>query len=182
MSEARARAVGIALLALLAVHVAVNREGPWVLLAACDLAAAATGVGLACGWHRAVAVALVFQLSVGFPSFLVGVFTTYRPNVTSVGIHLLPLVAGGLAVRRRGLPRHAAVMAFAAFVVALLLSYALPPPEINVNLVRTVWPPLASVFPSKAAYAVVFLGAGPLLLLSLGESALRRALGRGPQS
>ena len=100
------RVLGLGLLVLLAVHVRLVQQGPWVLLAVCDTAAAATALGLLCGWPRVVDLALVFQVSVGFPAFVVGVLTTFVPIVTSVAVHLLPMMAGGLALflGRRGLP------------------------------------------------------------------------------
>jgi hypothetical protein len=175
MNDKVERVLGLALLLLLVVHVTLVHEGPWVLLAACDTAAVATGLGLLCGWRRLVALALVFQVSVGFPAFLVGVSTTFVPIVTSVAVHLLPMIAGGLAVIRgsRRLPPRAALATFLAYVGVLVASLAAPA-ALNLNLLHAIWPPVARLFPGRVAYHAVVHGLVPLAALVAGETGLRR--------
>jgi hypothetical protein len=168
------RPIGVGLLSILAVHACVHPDGPWVLLASCDVAAAATAIGLTLGWHRIVGVAFLFQVAVGMPAFLVGLITTYVPTATGVAIHLLPPAAGALTVTRRGLPRFAPLIAFSVYLLVLASSYRFAPPSLNVNLVHQVWPPLARLYPIRILYSGFFLG-GPLLLLVVGELGLRRA-------
>ncbi len=175
MNNRLRRVLGLGLLVLLAVHVRLVQQGPWVLLAVCDTAAAATALGLLCGWPRVVDLALVFQVSVGFPAFVVGVLTTFVPIVTSVAVHLLPMMAGGLALflGRRGLPRPAALQTFAAYVATLGASLVAPP-ALNLNLLHGVWPPVAGLFPGRAAYHAIVHGLLPLAALLAGEAGLRR--------
>jgi hypothetical protein len=154
-------------------------ERGWALLWGCDLAVAAMGLGLATGSHLPVSVGFVFHMSVGLPVFIVGLFTTHDPNLTSVAIHILPPIAGGRSVARRGLSRRTGLIGWVGFVVALVAGFVAAPPELNVNLMRTMWPPVAATFPSMAAYRIAFV-AMILLLLVVGELALRRLFSFAP--
>jgi hypothetical protein len=104
---------------------------------------------------------------------LVGVLTTWVPVFTSVGIHLLPLGLGGMSVARNGLPRHAALVAFSGYALLLVLSFVLSPPALNINLVHTVWPPIAHLFSHRATYHIAFLAA-VLAVLAVGEWTIRK--------
>jgi hypothetical protein len=165
------RAAGIGLLALLAVHPFLRPEGGWALLSTCDLAAFATAIGLLAGWHRWVAVAFVFQLSVGMPSMILGMFTTYHANLTGIAVHVAPLVIGGVLVRRHGVPRGSALIAWIGYTASMVLAAAIAPPALNINFATIVWPPLAgslSLFQFQAAL-VALVG----VLLALGELGAR---------
>jgi len=149
-----------------------------VLLSSCDVAALGTALGLLFGWARVVGVAFLFQVAVGLPAFVVGLFTTFHPNVTSFGVHTLPVLAGGWLVGRRGLPRGAAVAAFVVNAAVLVASYYLAPPELNLDLLRQFWSPVARALPSPVAYYGAFMGA-VLEALVLGELGTRAALRLG---
>jgi hypothetical protein len=170
------RTVGLLLLLLMVAHTVTHPDrGAWVLLSACDVATLATGIGLVGGWPRAVAVAFLFQISIGLPAFFAGLAThTYTPNTTSVAIHLLPPLAGGWAVRRTGLPPHALATALLVYLLVVAASFLFSPPALNVNLVFTVWPPIRRFASGRLAGLLLFHGVGPLILLSVGEAALRR--------
>jgi len=172
------RAAGIALLALMAIHASVRPEGGWVLIAACDLAAIATAIGLVAGWHRWVATAFVFQLAVGLPLLVVGFFSTYKPNVTGIAIHVVPLVLGGLEVGRRGLPRYSALAAWLGAAGANLLARAFAPDGLNLNFAARVWTPLAGTLTLLRFQLALFALVG--VLLAIAELALRRGLGGRP--
>jgi hypothetical protein len=173
--RAKERTMGAGLLLLMAAHLATHPErGPWLLLSTCDIATLATAIGLVVGWHQAVGVAFLFQIAMGLPAFFGGLLTAvYAPNATSVAIHLLPPVAGGWAVARRGLPRHATALAFTVCGLAIVASL-FSPPALNVNLVFEIWPPVHRLFPSRLAGLLVYHGVGPLILLSSTEVALRK--------
>src|SRR5262245_49869054 len=106
------RVSGSALFVLLVAHAALNPERGWTLLWGCDLAVAVMALGLVAGLHAVVAVAFLFHVAVGLPAFTVAVLTHFEPGPTSIAIHLLPPIAGGLSVARRGLPRGAALWAW----------------------------------------------------------------------
>ena len=146
MSQTMRRIVGLALLALLVVHVATRPERGWLLLATCDIAAMATIIGLVAGSHRLVATAFLFQLMVGLPSLTLGILTTYDVNFTGIAIHVIPLTAGGILVAREGMPRRTALVAWLGHACAMLAAYLLAPPILNINLTGAVWPPLAGTF------------------------------------
>ena len=170
------RAIGLSLMLLMLLHTVAHPErGAWVLLSACDMASLATAIGLLVGWPGMVAVAFLFQVSIGLPAFFVGLATgTYTPNATSVAIHLLPPLAGGWSVNRTGLPRHAMAIALAIYLLAVGVSVWISPPALNVNLVFTVWPPIRRLASGRLAGLLLFHGVGPLLLLSSGQVVLRR--------
>lgn len=174
--DAKERTVGVLLLLLMLAHTVAHPDrGAWVLLSACDVATLATAIGLVAGWRTAVGVAFLFQMSIGLPAFFVGLAThTYVPNATSVAIHLLPPLAGGWAVRRTGLPPRALATALLAYGLVVAASFFFSPPALNVNLVFTVWPPIRRLASGRLAGLLLFHGVGPLILLSVGEAALRR--------
>lgn len=174
--KAQERTIGLLLLLLMVAHTVTHPDrGAWVLLSACDVATLATAIGLVAGWQKAVAVAFLFQMSIGLPAFFAGLVThTYTPNATSVAIHLLPPLAGGWAVRRTGLPPHALAAALLTYGLVVAASFLFSPPALNVNLVFTVWPPIRRLASGRLVGLALFHGVGPLILLSVGEAALRR--------
>jgi hypothetical protein len=107
------RAAGAALAALMIVHVALRPEHGWVLLWGCDASTLAISVGLLFGAYRLFAAGALFQIAIGVPAFIVGLATTYVPNVTGVGVHTLPPIIGAAVIARRGLPGRPALAASA---------------------------------------------------------------------
>ena len=170
------RAAGIGLLALLAVHPFLRPEGGWALLSTCDLAAFVTALGLLTGWHRWIAAAFVFQLSVGMPAMILGMFTTYHWNVTGIAVHVVPLVIGGVLVRRHGLPRKSALIAWIGYAGSVVLAAAIAPPLLNINFATIVWPPLSKTFTLLEFQATLIALVGVLLVL--GELGTRAVVSR----
>jgi len=166
----------LAFLAMMVVHVMVRPEGGWVLLATCDVAALATALGVLAGWHRPIAVAFVFQATIGLPAFAVGLCTTYELNPTGVAVHVVPAVFGAIAVARHGMPRRAAFHAFVGYAATFVVGYLVAPPVLNVNFAAFVWPPVAGVFHSRGTFwAALFAATG--VLLAVGEVVIRRVVG-----
>ncbi len=174
------RIAGIGLLAVMAIHVAVRPEHGWILLSTCDVAALVTAFGLIAGWHRAIAVACLFEVMVGLPSFMIGVLTTYHLNPTGIIVHLVPPLLGGFVIARHGMPRHAAWIAWCGYILTVVLGYLFAPPVLNVNFASFVWPPLAHVFTVAGSFqAALIVTVGGLL--ALGELVTRKIVdGRGP--
>ena len=171
------RTAGAALAALLVVHVVLRPEHGWVLLWGCDASAAAIAIGLLAGAPRLFAAGAVFQIAIGAPAFLVGLATTYVPNVTGVGVHTLPPIIGGLVIARRGLPGWPAIAAAAGYLGLLCASYLFAPVAENVNFVRAVFPPLAPLFSSLPGFWLFHVTAASIVLL-LGQALLRRLVRR----
>jgi hypothetical protein len=166
----------LAFLAMMVVHVMVRPEGGWVLLATCDVAALATALGVLADWHYPVAVAFVFQVTIGLPAFAVGLCTTYELNPTGVAVHVVPAALGAIAVARHGLPRRAAFHAFLGYTATFVAGYLVAPPALNVNFAAFVWPPLAGMFESRGTFwASLFAATG--VLLAIGEVLIRRVAG-----
>lgn len=165
------RALGVAIFAMLPVHAVLRPEGVWALLSTCDLAAIATATGLVIGSHRLIGTAFLFQLMVGMPALIMGMFTTYQWNVTGIAIHVVPLTIGGIWVARDGLPRRAAFYAWLAYAASVPLAAVLAPPHLNINFAAVVWPPLAGTFTLPMFLAALLALVG--LLLAIGEIAIR---------
>ena len=75
--RARRSTAGAAAARCLPLHVALRPEGGWALLSTCDIACIATALGLLFRSHRLVGTAFLFQLMVGLPALIMGIFTTY---------------------------------------------------------------------------------------------------------
>ena len=154
---------GAALLALLPLHVVLRPEGGWALLSTCDIACIATALGLLFRSHRLVGTAFLFQLMVGLPALVMGMFTTYKWNSSGIAIHIIPLVLGGVRVAAEGLPRTAARDAWIAYAITLLVAAAVSPTQLNINFGAVVWKPVAHAFSLRVFQALLILTVGALL-------------------
>ncbi len=168
------RWLGLALLVVMPIHVALRPEHGWILLSTCDVVAVVAGLALVMRWHRVVAVAGLFALAVGIPSFAIGVLTTYQFNPTGVIVHLGPAAAGSYVIARDGLPRRAALYAWLGYAATFIAGYLLAPAALNVNFAAFVWPPLAGVFRSTQLFQAALLAL--VFLLLLGAEAIVRLL------
>jgi hypothetical protein len=135
------RALGILVLALLAVH-AVELDSLQELLYACHVATILIGVGLLAGSRALVGAGFLFHLAVGFPSWLLDALAR-STTISSVAVHVAPLAAGAWGVKRLGLPRRAPLLSFAMFAACCVVSFVATDPALNVNVVHAPWPPLA---------------------------------------
>jgi hypothetical protein len=156
---------GVALLALLPLHVWLRPEGAWALLSTCDVACIATALGLILSKHRLVGTAFLFQLMVGLPALVLGILTTYQWNWSGIAIHLSPLALGAVQVRRRGLPKKAASDAWFAYALTLFIAAKVSPPELNINFGSVVWKPLAETFSLRVFQLLLIATVGALLYL-----------------
>jgi hypothetical protein len=80
------RALGILVLALLAVH-AVELDSLQELLYACHVATILIGVGLLAGSRALVGAGFLFHLAVGFPSWLLDALAR-STTISSVAVHV----------------------------------------------------------------------------------------------
>ena len=171
------RWAGLALLALMPIHVVMRPEHAWLLLSACDVAAIVCAVGAITGRLDVVAIAGLFALAVGLPSYAIGLATTNPINPTSLAVHVVPAIMGIVAISRRGVPRRAALIAWCAYVLVFVAGYMFPPHELNINMASKVWPPLARVFPTTLAFhaGLLAITAGLLFVGELIAVRARRA-------
>jgi hypothetical protein len=167
------RAAGAALAVLMVVHIALRPEHGWVLLWGCDASTIAISVGLLLGAYRLFAAGALFQISVGVPAFIVGLATTYVPNVTGVGVHTLPPLIGAVVIARRGLPGRPAIAAAAGYLGLMAAGYLVAPVAENINFARAVFPPLARLIPSLLLFWLVHLTAVSMVLLGM-QTLVRR--------
>jgi hypothetical protein len=174
------RAAGAALIALMIVHVTLRPEHAWVLLWGCDASTIAIAAGLLLGAYRLFAAGALFHISIAVPAFVVGLATTYVPNVTGIGVHTLPPIIGGVVIARRGLPGRPALAAAAGYLGLMIASAVIAPAAENINFSRAVFPPLARLFPSLVLFWLVHLTAVAIWLL-LAQALVRRVFSSVPQ-
>ncbi len=178
--ETRSRVLGVALLLALAAHALQKAPGAWLdMLWFCHVATLLLAVGLLLPSMRLAAVGFVSHVAIGFPSYLFDLVFVGGTTLTSVIVHLLPLVAGAWALRRLGFWRPSGLWAAALYAVLMPISYWLTPESLNVNLAHKPWGPFAahlSTTGSWALNAVMALG-----LSSLAALGLERA-GRGSKA
>jgi hypothetical protein len=172
------RAAGALLLALLVVHgVLYARVGELSeMLWVCHSATLLIALGLLFDRHAPVAVGFLFHLGMGWIGYVAAMLAgTDSANATSVLLHVLPLVFGGLAVKERGLPRFSMPLAWLLWAVLQPVSYFFTDPALNVNLVHRVWAPFAPLFPAQPAY-VLFNACLAVPFLATADRAVRFAL------
>jgi hypothetical protein len=169
------RWVGLALLAMMPIHVAMRPEHGWILLAACDVVGIATGLGLVYRLPRVVAIAGLFAVAVGGPAIVAGALSTYPMNPTGVVLHVAPVIIGAHTIARDGLPRRAALTAWLVYILLVVISVVVIPHRFNVNMVHRVWRPLAHIFTIPGTFQLRLIALVGLLLW-LGEGLIRRAL------
>ena len=138
------RALGAVLLfAALGVHALVKLSHGTLgeMLYTCHVATATLALGLLTRRHALVAAGFLFHLGLGFPAWILDAAFASGTIPSSVAVHVLPLLVGGLEVRRRGLPARSFLLAGLLYPVAALLSLGLTDPALNVNLVHAPWGP-----------------------------------------
>jgi hypothetical protein len=171
------RWAGLALLAMMPLHVALRPEHGWLLLSTCDVAAMVTAVALIARWPCVVGVTFLFEVAVGLPAFAIGLCSTYPLNPTGTIIHVVPPLLGGIVVARHGLPARATLAAWCGYTATFIAGYLVAPAALNINFSRFVWPPLARVFPVVGLFQAALLVVIGLLLLA-AERVIRRLLAR----
>jgi len=145
--------LGIAALAGYGVHAAyhLSRGAPENLLWVCHLAAAWIGVGLIAR-SRALVSAATLVLCMGTPLWIFDLTQGGEFMPTSLGTHVLGLIAGLYGVTKLGVERGA--WRKAAFAIAAIVgtSRIATPAASNVNLAFATPPGMDRVFASHAAY------------------------------
>jgi hypothetical protein len=141
-------ATAAAVLGVLALHAAHKLEHGLIgeMLWACHVASLLIATGILTRQIWLVAVGTVFHLAVGVPACALDVIVLQQTTVTSVLVHVVPPLAGLLALRTEApWPRWTPIAAVALYVALIPLSRWLTEPALNVNLAFAPWPPLATV-------------------------------------
>jgi hypothetical protein len=142
------------------------------MLWACHVATFAIAVGALAERPRLIAAGTLFHAASGIPTYLLGVVTTGENSVTSVLVHTVPITVGLLELWRLGLPRGVILPAWLLYLGAMVASYFVTPPSLNINLVHEPWPPMASVF-TEPWMSWLVNGALTLVLLAIADRAIR---------
>jgi hypothetical protein len=170
------RALGLGLVAALALHTASKgatlvQEMLWL----CHVATLIMALGLVVGWHRGVAAGFLLHVGFGTVGWLLDVLATGDTTLSSVLVHVLPLVAGALEVRRKGCPSGLVVPTWLFFTAWVISCHWTTDPALNVNMAHAPWGPLAhvmgGVWVSGAFNSAVLLG-----LFVLTDAVLRRVI------
>jgi hypothetical protein len=111
----------------------------WEMLWSCHLASLVIALGILANRPRWSAAGLLFHLSTGIPGYVLDALATQSTRPTSVLVHTLPAVAGWVMARRQGLPRDSWYWAWLGLLAVMGLSYAITPPNLNINLVFRPW-------------------------------------------
>jgi hypothetical protein len=159
---------------------------PWDVLWLCNLAPLALAVGCLRAKPSFVAVALLWE-TLGTPLWLINWARGASVIPTSALVHVLcPLVAW-LAARALGWPRRAAAKAVLAMAALALVTRAVSPPDLNVNVAFAVRAGWESSFPRYAPFAAVVFGGGSVIFFGADRvyaraiaAASRRRAGRQP--
>jgi hypothetical protein len=142
------RGLGLALLAALVLHAFTKGQARLPeMLWLCHVATLLLALGLLTSARWLVATGFLIHLAMGMPGFLLDVAFGERPSPTSWLVHLLPLVAGGIALRRTGLPPRTWLAAWLTVLAMLAVSIVATPPALNINLVHEPWGPMKAVLP-----------------------------------
>ncbi|UQA59187.1 hypothetical protein [Polyangium aurulentum] len=172
------RWTGLVLLFALVLHALVVKMPSGLLpemLFACHIASVVLALGILLRRRDLVAVGFWFHAGVGLWGCLLDAIAAGTTTPTSVLVHVLPLVIGYGELKHREVPRWIPLGAFGLLVGAIVLSYLVTPPTLNVNMAHRVWPPVARIVPSLwASWAANLVLACVLLLVA--DRLLRRIL------
>ena len=158
-----ARIMGLALVGALALHTASKdaaheQEMLWL----CHVATAVMALGLLAGWHRVMAGGFILHVGFGTVGWLLDVVATQDTTVSSVLVHLLPLAAGVIEVRRKGWPSGVVLPSWLFYSLWVLSCHWTTDPALNVNMAHGTWGPIAhvmgGVWLSGAMNSAILLG------------------------
>jgi hypothetical protein len=162
--------LAIALLTALSVHaygkgIALLPEMLW----ACHVASAAMALGVLLRRARWVEVSFLFHCAMGMPAYVIDVAVHRDTTLSSVAVHILPLLLGFNAARTAGYRAGALAPSAMLYPLLVLVCRILTPRALNVNLAFAPWS--QSLFPR--IWMWVNLGAS-VTLLWLTDRALQR--------
>jgi hypothetical protein len=128
----------LAILVLLAMAIHTYYKWKWgtlpELLWGCNVASFVIILGLWFHIPMAVGTGFLWHIAVGEPGYVLGVLQTGHTTWISVAVHSVPTVAAFLFMRRSGLPRPCAYLAFLLFAILVPISHYLTPARFNINL------------------------------------------------
>jgi len=177
------RALGCIVLASLIVDVLLkspaNRQE---IMWACYWASGALAIGMLTGCADLVSGAVIFFAGLGVPAWIISILIDGQTEVTSVLIHVVPLLAGLYFVSRLAvLPRHSAAFAWLMFGVPFALSWQFSNPAAMINLSHWRRWPIPQVVPHPWQFYVGLLLIS-VALVNLVAITMRSILKRGSDS
>jgi len=171
--------LGVAVLASLAADVALKSPANrGELMWACYWASSTVGLGLLINWPILVSSGVVFFAGLGLPAWAVSVFMDRHVEITSVLIHVVPLIAGLRYISRTSaIPNYCATLAWLLFAVPFGLSWKLCDPKAMINLSHwDRWPVPEVIPPGWPFYGA--LGVAAFLMVNFAVLGLNYVLQR----
>ena len=146
MRPPSSRVLGLMLAGAWALH-ASTKPGIYLqeLLWLCHVATAVMVIGLLAGVHRLVAAGFLLHVGFGALAWLVDALAMGETTLSSVLLHVLPLVIGPIEIRRNGWPRGMVLPTWLFFTAWVIASHWMTDPALNVNLSHAAWGPLAEL-------------------------------------
>jgi len=106
-----------------------------------------------------VSCGVVFFAGLGLPAWLLGLLLGNPLEPTSILIHTIPLIAGGIYVSKmKSLPRYSTLGAWLLYVIPLAVAWEFCDPEKKINLSHWIWPPAKKVLPRTWEFQALLLG------------------------
>lgn len=124
----------------------------------CYWSALTIAVGIFVHSDFMVSSAFIFFIGLGTPAWIVGRVLEHEIDPTSLLIHTVPVLAGGLyLLDSRMVPAKSAVGAWMLHALPLGCARLLCDPAENINLCARVWPPIARFIPGLWEFHAVAL-------------------------
>ena len=173
------RVLGLIVLASLAADVALKSSANrGELMWACYWASSTLGVGLLAGSPILVTSGVIFFAGLGMPAWMVSVFMDRHVEITSVLIHVVPLVSGLYCISKASaIPKYCAAFAWLLFAIPFVVSWKLSDPKAMINLSHwDRWPVPTLLHPGWPFYGA--LAAVTFLMVNFAALVLNYALQR----
>lgn len=137
-----------AIVVSLALHaVTKGRANLQEMLWVCHVASLIIAIGIFFHAPRLTASGFLFHVALGLPGYLMDVIATGATTPTSMVVHLVPPIAGGMELWRRGFPNGVVLPCAMLYPILVAISYVATDPALNVNLAYAPWPPVAKILP-----------------------------------
>lgn len=181
LRQAGSQAAAILIVLSIAADLLIKEPFDWQqLLWSCYAGSAAVALGIFIRSNLLVSSGLVFFAGLGMPAWLLGRLLDNQVDPTSVLIHAVPLVAGGLYVSSMpALPKRSVAGGWLLHAVPLWAAAIFCDPAENINLAHTVWPPLARFLPRLWEFHALLLAISAATMLlaahAINYTLLRRA-------
>ncbi|MES2356155.1 MAG: hypothetical protein V4568_17475 [Pseudomonadota bacterium] len=117
------------------------------MLWACHVASFLIAIGILFQAPKIIATGFLFHVGLGLPGYFMDVIATGTTTPTSILVHFVPPIAGGIELWRSGFPKGTVFPCVMLYPILVVISYWATDATLNINLAHAPWAPVASVFP-----------------------------------